>query len=266
MRLIGIGIVLCAAGVGTAQERGSLTCDSREARDGDRSNHCEVKEFTLPLMKAISVDAGKNGGVSIKGSPRRTEILVRARIDTWARAGVDPRGLVSQVQIATAGGQIHASAPSFPDDQGFAVTFEVLVPNRTDLRVNAHNGGIAINDVSGDIEFHTVNGGVKLSGLGGSLRGDTRNGGLSIDLAGDRWEGQELRAETRNGGISVSVPERYSARVEASTVNGRVKLEHPGARMTGDDERSLSVTLGSGGGLIRAETRNGGVIVKRRTI
>jgi hypothetical protein len=260
-----IWVVLCAASLLPAQERGTLTCDSRQERDGDRSTHCEVKEFTLPAMKAISVDAGRNGGVTVKGSPR-TDILVRARIDTWARAGVDPRGLVGQIQIATAGGQIQANAPAFPDDQGYAVTFEVLAPSRTDLRVNAHNGGISISDVSGQIDFHTVNGGVKLSRLGGNVRGDTTNGGLSIDLAGDRWEGQELRAETRNGGISMTVPERYSARVEASTVNGRVMLNHPDARMTGDDRRNVSVTLGSGGGLIRAETRNGGIVLKRGTI
>ena len=45
--------------------------------------HCEIKEQTVAAGGAITVDARKNGGVSVKGWDRN-EVLVRARIQTAA--------------------------------------------------------------------------------------------------------------------------------------------------------------------------------------
>jgi DUF4097 and DUF4098 domain-containing protein YvlB len=54
------------------------------------------------------------------------------------------------------------------------------------LTLKAHNGGIRIADVSGQLEFETTNGGVSLQRLAGNVHGHTTNGGLSVELAGSR--------------------------------------------------------------------------------
>ena len=54
------------------------------------------------------------------------------------------------------------------------------MPRRSGLDLKAHNGGITIADVEGEMQFETQNGGVTLKRLGGDVRGKTTNGGLKV--------------------------------------------------------------------------------------
>jgi DUF4097 and DUF4098 domain-containing protein YvlB len=136
------------------------------------------------------------------------------------------------------------------------------VPRRSDLSLEAHNGGIAIADVNGRIDFTALNGGVVLRRVGGSVHGSTTNGGIVVDLAGDRWDGETLDVRTTNGGIVISVPENYSAHLETGTVNGGLSIDFP-VTVQGKISRELAVNLGSGGPTVRAMTTNGGVRIRR---
>jgi DUF4097 and DUF4098 domain-containing protein YvlB len=234
----------------------------REDWHSDRLlSHCEMKEQTLPAAGSVSVDGRQNGGVSVKGWDRN-EILARARIQTAAPTQAEADALAQQITIETAGAKIFANGPENRRDSYWSVSYEVFVPRRTDLSLTAHNGGIAISDVQGQLDFNTSNGGVSLKRVGGTVHGGTTNGGLSIELTGDRWDGQELDVKTTNGGISMSVPENYSAHLETGTVNGNLSIDFP-VTVQGRITRELAVNLGSGGPTIRAMTTNGGVRVKR---
>jgi DUF4097 and DUF4098 domain-containing protein YvlB len=264
MRLTAVMIFAAAAAAGQQvdnQER-TMTCDSGNRSRGDQTQHCEIREFTVAGVRQLTVDGGPNGGVQVKGWSRN-DILVRAQVQVWAPAGTDPAGMASQVHVQT-GGTIQANGPQFGDKHGWAVSYEVFVPHRTDLSLKARNGGISIRDVSGDIQFDTTNGGVSLQRLAGNVRGKTRNGGLSVELAGTRWEGQEMRAETTNGGVSITMPQNYSAQFETATVNGRLNLDIPLPAGV-DTTRDVSVRIGAGGPLVRATTVNGGVTIKRKS-
>jgi DUF4097 and DUF4098 domain-containing protein YvlB len=161
--------------------------------------------------------------------------------------------------------KISAHGPESHHDYYWSVSFEIFVPRRSDLSLEAHNGGISIADVHGKLEFSAVNGGVVLKRVGGSVRGGTTNGGLVVELNGDRWDGEELDVKTTNGGIVMSVPENYSAHLETGTVNGNLSIDFP-VTVQGKITRELAVNLGSGGPTIRAMTTNGGVRVKRSGI
>jgi DUF4097 and DUF4098 domain-containing protein YvlB len=238
----------------------SMAC--RDDWHSDRLlSHCEIKEQTLPAAGAISVDGRQNGGVSVKGWDRN-EILARTRIQTAAPTQAEADALAQQITIQTAGAKIFASGPESRRDYYWSVSYEVFVPRRSDLSLTAHNGGIAISDVQGKLDFTTSNGGVALRRVGGTVHGGTTNGGLSIELSGDRWEGEEMDVKTTNGGISMSLPENYSAHLETGTVNGNLSIDFP-VTVQGRITRELAVNLGSGGPTIRAMTTNGGVRVKR---
>ena len=170
--------------------------------------------------------------------------------------------LAKQVRIETAGSQIHAEGPSEMRDFNWSVSFELFVPRRSDLSLAASNGGIAIADVHGKIEFNAKNGGVSLRRIGGNVHGETTNGGLAIELSGDRWDGERLDVETTNGGVNMSVPENYSAHLETGTVNGSVSVDFP-VTVQGRITKEISVNLGSGGATVRAMTTNGGIRLKR---
>ena len=242
----------------------SLQC--RESRNGDRLfSHCEVKEQTLPAGGAITVDGRQNGGISIKGW-ERNEILVRARIESHAPTQAEADALAQQVRIETTALNIHAEGPESRDDYQWYVSFEVFVPRRSDLSLQAHNGGISIAEVTGRIEFKTMNGGVNLRRVGGAVTGHTTNGGVRVELAGARWDGEMLNVTTTNGGVNIAMPDNYSAHLETATTNGNVSSDFAlNVPLTdrGRMPKEINVDLGSGGPTIRAVTTNGGVRVTR---
>ena len=251
----------CLPALMLAQDREhEMTCDDHW--QSDRVSHCEINELRIPGTGKLSVDGGTNGGMRVKGW-QKNEVLVRARIETAADTDDQAKALARQVIVHTGGGRIIADGPSSGHHESWSVSYEVFVPQKIDLSLKAHNGGIHIADVRGQIEFETTNGGISLDRLGGAVHGYTTNGGLSVELAGDRWEGSQLDARTTNGGVSVSVPENYSARLETGTVNGHIHVEFP-VTVHGEINRQLSIDLGSGGPLVRAVTTNGGVAIKRK--
>ncbi|MBZ5592146.1 MAG: DUF4097 domain-containing protein [Acidobacteriia bacterium] len=251
----------CLPALILAQDRErEMTCDDHW--QSDQVSHCEINEMTIPATPKLSVDGGMNGGMTVKGW-QKNEVLVRARVQTAAETDAEAKALARQVIIHTGGGRIVADGPSQARNESWSVSYEIFVPQKMDLNLKAHNGGIHIADVRGQIEFETTNGGVSLNRLGGAVHGYTTNGGLSVELAGDRWEGSQLDARTTNGGVSVSVPDNYSAHLETGTVNGHINVEFP-VTVHGEINRQLSIDLGSGGPLVRAVTTNGGVSIKRK--
>jgi len=264
--LFALALIGFTAGVIEAQKitKGSMQC--RDNDGDDRSaRHCEIKEQTLPSGGVITVDGKTNGGVSVKGW-ERNEVLVRAKIETRAPTQAEADSLAQQVRIETAALNIRAEGPDSRNDYQWYVSYEILVPNRSDLNLKAHNGGIAVSDVSGRIEFSTTNGGVSLSRVGGAVSGSTTNGGVHVVLSGARWEGESLNVKTTNGGVNLVLPDNYSAHLETGTTNGNINSDFPlnvPRNERGRIPNDISVDIGSGGPTIRAITTNGGVHLSR---
>jgi len=223
-------------------------------------NHCQMKEQTIAASD-ISVDGRMNGGVSIKGW-ERNEVLIRARIQTAAPSQAAAEELARQIKVETGDAKIFATGPDNQKDSWWSVSYEIFVPQRSNVSVKTHNGGISFSDVNGRLEFSALNGGVNLRHVGGSVRGSTTNGGVNVELSGNRWDGEALDVRTTNGGVSLSIPGNYSAHLETGTVNGRISVDFP-ITMQGDITKEVAVNLGSGGPTIRAMTTNGGVRISR---
>lgn len=243
---------------------GSLTCREQGWYNDRLVGNCEVREQTLALSGGtIAIDGRRNGGVSVKGWDQN-QVLVRARVQTGAPTAAEAESLSKEIRIETSGAKIFASGPESGENRHWDVSYEVFVPRRADLSIETHNGGIAISDVNGRIDFSATNGGVVLRKVGGAVRGSTTNGGLMIELTGDRWEGETLDVSTTNGGVVMSIPENYSAHLETRTVNGGLSVDFPGA-VPVQERRSkeLAVNLGAGGATVKATTTNGGVRIQR---
>lgn len=249
-----------ALAVAHGDKDGSLSC--RDNWSSDRLvGQCEVREQKLPAGGMLTVDASKNGGVAIKGWDQN-EILVRARVQAAAATQAEADQLVKQIRVETSGGKVFAVGPENRKNYQWNVTYEIFVPKRTDLSLEAYNGGISIADVTGQIEFSGHNGGVVLKRVGGNVRGGTMNGGLVVELDGASWDGEVLDVKTTNGGIVVAIPENYSAHLQTGTVNGHLSIDFP-VTVQGRIGRELAVNLGSGGPTVRVMTTNGGVKIKR---
>ena len=244
--------------LGTAQSRRPGCPDW-----GDRgATVCESRDATIPGNNPLDVDAGPNGGISVKGWDR-PETLVHAIVSAHADTDAEARGILSGVKLDATGNRVRAEGPFTEGDRHWSVNYELSVPRNAYLTLNTRNGGISIEDFGGSAKFHAVNGGVSLRNVNGDIRGDTTNGGVTVDLTGDHWDGQGLDVETRNGGIRMTMPDHYSAALETATTHGRISIDFP-VTVTGRIGREITTTLGSGGARVRAVTYNGGVSIRRR--
>ena len=101
-------------------DKGSMQC--RDDYGNDRlASHCEIKEQTVAVGGAISVDGKSNGGVSVKGWERH-EILVRAKVETRAPTQAEAQQLAQKVRIDTVGLNIHAEGPDSRNDYQWYVS------------------------------------------------------------------------------------------------------------------------------------------------
>lgn len=257
--------VLGTTAVTLGQQRGASDwCDQRNWGD-DREGYCEVREMTAPSSGSVSVDASPNGGITVEGAPRY-DVLVRARVVATAETEDRARQIVSAVRIQPSGDRIEAEGPTgLGRREGWHVSYELTVPMQMNLSLKSVNGGLTVRGVEGQIQFTTTNGGVRLTNVNGDVRGRTTNGGVDIQLDGAMWQGEGLDVQTSNGGVRISVPEHYSARLEASTTNGGLNSDFPVmARGQGRRPREIEATLGGGGAPIRVRTSNGGVKITKR--
>jgi DUF4097 and DUF4098 domain-containing protein YvlB len=248
---------------GAKHDRGlePLTCDHDWGGDG-RSTHCDIRETTLKdFAGSIDVDPGQNGGASVHGWDR-PDALVRARVRASADTDAAAADLAGRIRVDTTGGRIRTDGPESRDEQQWSVDLQVFVPRASQVTVRTMNGGIALGDLTGEVRFEALNGGVSLSGLAGNVSGHTTNGGLAVELTGDHWTGEALDVYTVNGGVNLQIPRDYSARLETGTEHGGFNLDYP-VTIQGKIDKRLSVTLGSGGPLVRVMTTNGGIRVRQ---
>lgn len=243
-----------------AQPRPTLDCN--HSADQNRPYFCEVREQSIAAGSMLSVDARQNGGISIKGWDR-SDVLVRSQVITYAPTDGEARNLALQIAVQTTGQDIRANGPARDSDHQWAVSYEIFVPSRFSVNLVTVNGGVAISDVVGNLEFKTVNGGLSLHRVGGYVHGKTTNGGISIELAGDRWEGQGLDVTTTNGGVRLRVPRNYSAQLDAQTHIGGIHVADAELQTLAQGGHHIVTALGAGGATLKVTTTNGGVSVSR---
>lgn len=241
-----------------------MTCENG-GYDSERVRHCEIREQSVPGAGRLTMDVGQNGGATVKGW-LRSDMLVRARIETAADTQSAATAMASQVLIDSSGGQVRAMGPAdSANNAWWSVSYEIFVPQATDLNLKGNNGGLTVADVRGQIHFDVNNGGVHLKRVAGDVSGATVNGGIQVELAGAAWDGRQLEVTTHNGGVTVVMPPNYSAHLLAETGLGGIQSDFPVTIPGNGNARSrrLDFSVGAGGPLIHITTGNGGIKLKR---
>lgn len=256
----GLPVALSAQEKNKAEKRGF--CESYNYSGDGKVSFNELRETNAAAGSSINVDARRNGGVRVRGE-NRSDVLVRACVQTWAATDEAARALAKNIRIET-GSTIRAEGGA--DENGWSVSYELLVPRQSNLKLTAHNGGISISNVEGAMEFETTNGGLHLDQIAGDVKGRTTNGGVHIMLSGSGWKGSGLDLVTTNGGVHVSLPENYAARFETGTTNGGFKsdipalsVEKPAKENNWNRPSRVTADLNGGGAPVRIITTNGGV-------
>jgi DUF4097 and DUF4098 domain-containing protein YvlB len=131
------------------------------------------------------------------------------------------------------------------NDSG-AVRYTIRVPAQlARLKVEAMNSNIAAENVRGHVKLETMNG--------------------RISASFDRLTGeQKVNVDTMNGQCEIFVPTDASARVVASSMNGRVSSELP-MTIEKSSRRSLRGSLGKGEASISMDSMNGSLTIRARS-
>lgn len=176
------------------------------------------------------------------------------------------------------------------------------VPIESQLRVRSGDGSIRIERVTGDVEARTDDGRIVMRGVVGDVLAETGDGSVQIEDLDGRCrvstrdgsvvvsgrlrgglsarsgdgsitvraaEGSELSEdwilETGDGAVTLALPEEVSARVDASTNDGRIHLSgFAGLDVDRDgDMQSVRGVLGEGQRLLRIRTGDGSITLKR---
>jgi len=231
----------------------------------DRGHACEVRDVPVRLSsRAIEIDGRQNGSIRVQGWDG-DQVKVTARLQANAESDAEAQALLKDIRVTSDGRRVSADGPneSRGSRSGWSASYMVMVPRRFDVSLDAYNGSLGVDGVTGRLELSTHNGSVTLNGVGGDVRARTQNGSLNVQLAGRSWDGTGLDAVTQNGSVRLAVPESYAATLETGTVNGRINTDIP-ITVQGRISRQLSVPLNGGGRTIRAMTTNGSVNISRR--
>ncbi len=258
-------VILLTASSAFGQEKSKnyeFCSDNWNWSGGDKVSAKDLRETTFAAPGVLNVDAGKNGGISVRGE-NRSDVLVRACVQAWGTSQEEADSILRSVRVQT-GSTVRADSSTGSDN--FSVSYQILVPRMTNVDLKAHNGGISITSVEGNLRFETTNGGVKLGDLAGDVKGRTTNGGVKVDLSGASWRGSGLDVETTNGGVKLSMPQTYAANVETGTVNGGFKSDIAALTLPEDPnenkwnrKKRITASINGGGAPIRIITTNGGV-------
>lgn len=217
---------------------------------------------------AITVEAGDVAEVQISGEARATTAERLAQIKILAERDAEGNLKVSVVWPAggrqgSEGCDLKVVTPRVAwaklRSSNGAIAARGLAGEAT---LESSNGSIQVHGHEGNLKLSTSNGDITADGVIGSITADTSNGSIDIDLAGGA--GATINADSSNGSIDVSLPADFAGTLDCSTSNGKVINSTKGTAAPGTAKSRATITLGSGGGVSKISTSNGGVTITQK--
>ncbi|MFI9118193.1 DUF4097 family beta strand repeat-containing protein [Streptomyces bikiniensis] len=136
------------------------------------------------------------------------------------------------------------------------------------VRAESVSGSLEAQSVTGALHANSMTGDVTvIEGTGGSVRAETISGDMVVDLdpAGLDGPPADIRLSSVSGEVAVRLPHPADARVEASTTSGSVSNAFEDLRVGGQwGAKTVTGTLGSGRGTLKATTVSGSIALLRR--
>lgn len=164
--------------------------------------------------------------------------------------------------------RVRTSYPKVPDtcnNQNLFVEFRLIVPRTARLDVIAlAEGNIKISNFTNVVKVLVINGDITAKDLSGELNLVSVNGTVNTELKQIKT-GSDVNLATVNGLINLSVPATIDAVFSGGTLDGSVRADL-GLTVTkrkDDPGADLSGTIGRGSSLIRLNTVNGKILIKR---
>jgi DUF4097 and DUF4098 domain-containing protein YvlB len=149
--------------------------------------------------------------------------------------------------------------PALGMNQSVSVSFDVKLPQQSNLKLKTHNGRIIITNIAGEIDAVTHNGRIGCEQISGDVKLKSHNGRIDVVYAKDAAGVCNIEAVTHNGGIGFTAPANFSAKAEVKTHNGSINTELPIEVVGKIGRRGLAGSIGTGEGALYLETHNGSI-------
>ncbi|MFE6850584.1 DUF4097 domain-containing protein [Streptomyces sp. NPDC057674] len=215
-----------------SQDGSTLTVGYEDLQWKSALKWLDRKEFRRRAVVSVAVPAGVDVELAVVGA----EAVV-----TGITGRTEVRGVSGDTTLLRLSGPVRAESVS------------------GSLEAQSVTGALRINSVTGDV---TV-----IEGAGASVRAETVSGDMVIDLDPAELDGPpaDIRLSSLSGEVAIRLPHPADARVEANTTTGSVSNAFEDLRVAGQwGTKSVTGTLGSGRGALKATTVSGSIALLRR--
>jgi DUF4097 and DUF4098 domain-containing protein YvlB len=249
------------------------TWDRNEVRI--QATHPESRYLEIDRSgETISLELETERGLGLSGTVSFDLTVPRAfdlNVEGMA-VSVDIEGTEGQVDVTTIHGPIHVRGGRGAIDLE-SVNGEIIVEGAEGtLDVTGVAGGVSILDCSGEISAESVGGSLTMEGIRSrDVEAGTVGGTLRYD--GSIESGGRYTFGSHGGEIWLFLPPGMDARLDATSLVGRIDVDYPGAPaeatrpergIPGLRETELSFTSGQGGARIEVETFGGRILIRAR--
>ena len=236
------------------------------------ANHGDVQVNQLKAPVTITANHGDVSVSGIKGS-----ILTHINNNGSSFSAHDITGPVSleghvgDLTLSDINGPVSLSGEIFGSTHLEHITSSLkLHTSRTDFQLARLDGAMDIGNTDfsadqcvGPVVLTTGNRNITLERITGDLSVTNRNG--SVDLISAPPMGN-VTVQNRNGSVSLTVPDHANFTVSAETSDGDVENDFSLSSQERDNRKTLNGTVGKGGSLVRINTSQGDVAVKKASI
>jgi hypothetical protein len=140
------------------------TCAALDVRSSGQISRAE-ESFMLPRATALEIDAASHGRIRVRGEDR-ADFSVQACKIAVGETAAEAASLLGQIAVSRSGARFSATGLSTGQWQ---VIFLVRAPKDANLDLEARNGPISVDGVTGRIKTRAANGPVSLRGCGGEI-------------------------------------------------------------------------------------------------
>jgi len=185
----------------------------------------------------VQVETG-SGSIEVhRGGSNQVHVVGHIMANEWfgdGNAEERVKKLENNPPIQQSGNDIRIGHIDDPElKHNISISYEITVPETTQLRSSSGSGSQTISDIAGPVEVNTGSGSLKLSSIGAGVRAHTGSGSIEIEGANG-----SVYARTGSGSINAT---NVAGGFDGQTGSGHLTLEQSAA------------------GSVRAETGSGGL-------
>src|SRR5207248_1067991 len=191
----------------------------------------------------LQVETG-SGSVEVhRGGSNQVHVVGRISANEWFGGG-NAEERVNKIEnnppIQQSGNDIRIGHIDDPElKHNISISYEITVPESTQLRSSSGSGSQTISDIAGPVEVNTGSGGLKLSTIGAGIR-----------------------AHTGSGSVQLRLPSNASFDLDAHTGSGSIDLSHPVTVQSSIGRREVKGKVGGGGVPVEVQTGSGSIRIE----